>query len=72
MRRLSEMEIISLTAMLEMEKDGLIVTKAMNTIISDPELKKQAEYGVLAVETRIKSIQQFINENQVSGTGEVQ
>ena len=66
MRKLSEGEVLSLTTMLKMENDGLAVAKAMQNVITDDELKKQAESGVLAMETRIKGMQQFINENQVA------
>jgi hypothetical protein len=67
MRKLSEAEVLSLTGLLKMENDTLTVAKAMQSIISDDELKKQAEAGVLAMEGRIKGIQQFINENGVTG-----
>lgn len=66
MRKLSEGEVLSLTTMLKMENDGLAVSKAMQTVITDDELKKQAEAGVLAMEGRIKGMQQFINENEVA------
>lgn len=66
MRKLSETEILSLTGILTMEKDGLAVSKAMKTLITDEEIKRQAETGILAAEARIKGIQQFINENQVT------
>ena len=69
MRKLSEVELLSLTALLTMEKDGLVVAKAMKNLISDDELKKQAETGVLATEGRIKGVQQLITENQVTMTG---
>ncbi|NMA66391.1 MAG: hypothetical protein GX957_09160 [Clostridiaceae bacterium] len=72
MRKLSEAEVLSLSTLLTMETDGLAVSKAMQVLINDDELKKQAEAGVLAVQGRITSIQQFINENQITGTGEVQ
>lgn len=65
MRKLSEAEVLSLTSMLKMEKDGLAVSKAMQGLISDKELKQQAEAGILAAEGRIKGIQQFINENNI-------
>lgn len=65
MRKLSEAEVLSLTFMLKMEKDGLAVAKAMQGLISDKELKQQAEAGILATEGRIKGIQQFINENNI-------
>ncbi|MBU3075460.1 hypothetical protein [Clostridium estertheticum] len=69
MRQLSEGELLSLTSLLTMEKDGLAVAKVMKNLISDEDLQKQAETGVLAMEGRIKGVQQFINENQVTITG---
>ncbi|WZL71988.1 hypothetical protein QBE52_12850 [Clostridiaceae bacterium 35-E11] len=71
MRKLTEGEILSLTGLLKMEKDGLAVSKAMQALITDQDLKQQAEAAILATEGRIKGIQQFINENQVTTTGEV-
>ncbi|PRR82238.1 hypothetical protein [Clostridium vincentii] len=67
MRKLSEGELLSLTGLLSMENDGLAVAKVMKNLISDEELKRQAETGVLAAEGRIKATQQFINENRVTG-----
>jgi hypothetical protein len=67
MRKLSEAEVLSLTGLLKMENDSLAVAKTMQSVISDDELKKQAEAGVLAMEGRIKGIQQFINENGITG-----
>jgi len=69
MRKLSEGELLSLTGLLSMEKDGLAVAKVMKNLISDEDLKREAETGVLAAEGRIKGVQQFINENQVTNTG---
>lgn len=66
MRKLAEGEILSLTGLLKFESDGLAVAKTMQTLITDDELKRQAESGVLAAEGRIKGIQQFINENSIT------
>lgn len=71
MRKLSDAEILSLTSLLKAEKDGLAVSRAMQVLISDEDLKKQAESSILATEGRIKSMQQFINENRITSTGEV-
>jgi len=71
MRKLAEGEMLSLTGLLKMEKDGLAVSKAMSSLITDEDLKKQAEAGILAMEGRVKGIQQFINENNVTPTQEV-
>lgn len=66
MRKLSEGELLSLTGLLKLENDALAVSKAMQALISDEELRKQAEAGVLAAEGRIKGIQQFINEANIT------
>lgn len=71
MRKLSEAELLTLTGMLKMETEGLVVAKATHMLIEDNDLKKSAEAGIMATEARIKGMQQFINENQVLGTGEV-
>lgn len=65
MRKISNGEVLSLTKLLKMEKDGLAVSRAMQLLIEDDELKRQAEAGILATEGRIKGLQQFITENQV-------
>lgn len=71
MRKLSETEVLSLTGLLQLEKDGLTMARAMQPLISDDELKKQSESGILAMEGRIKGILQFINENKITDTQEV-
>lgn len=71
MRRITEGEVLSLTTILKMEKDGLALSKAMKGLIDDKDLKKQAESGILAAEGRIKGLQQFISENQITSIEEV-
>ena len=66
MRKLTEGEVLSLTGLLKFESDGLAVSRTMQALITDDELKKQAESGILAAEGRIKGLQQFINENSVA------
>lgn len=70
MRTLSEVENLSLAAILKMESDGLIMQKSINALISDEELKRQSEASILATEGRIKGIHQFIVENKVPITEE--
>jgi ferritin-like metal-binding protein YciE len=65
MRSLTEAEILSLTAVLKMESDGLAMQRAVGSLISDEDLKRESEASVLATEGRIKGIQQFMNENGV-------
>jgi hypothetical protein len=66
MRKLAEGEVLSLTGLLKFENDGLALSRAMEPLITDDELKKQAKSGILATEGRIKGMQQFINENDVT------
>ena len=54
MRALSEVENLSLAAILKMESDGLVMQRAISSLISDEDLKR-----------RIKGIQQFIVENKL-------
>lgn len=65
MRTLSEIENLSLAAVLKMESDGLIMQRAIDALISDEELKRQSEASILATEGRIKGLQQFIVENKI-------
>ena len=39
--------------------------RAINSLISDEDLRRQSETSILAAEGRIKGIQQFINENNI-------
>ncbi|WP_026887104.1 hypothetical protein [Clostridium beijerinckii] len=71
MRTLSEAEILSLTSVLKMESDGLAMQRAVSSLITDGDLKRQSEAGLLATEGRIKGIQQFMNENGVPISKEV-
>ena len=65
MRALSEVENLSLAAILKMESDGLVMQRIISSLISDEDLKRQSEASILATEGRIKGIQQFIVENKV-------
>ena len=65
MRQLSQVEILSLTAILKAESDGLKMQRALNTVITDEDLKRQSESSILAAEGRINGLIQFINENNI-------
>ena len=41
MRKLSEAELLSLTSLLKMEQDGLVVQRAVNALITDENLRRQ-------------------------------
>ena len=55
MRKLSEIEKISLSAALKMETDGLIMQRAINSLISDEDLRRQSETSILAAEEELKT-----------------
>ena len=65
MKQLSQVEILSLTAILKAESDGLKMHRALNTVITDEDLKRQSESSILAAEGRINGLIQFINENNI-------
>lgn len=65
MRTLSEIENLSLAAVLKMESDALIMQRAIDALITDEDLKRQSQSSILAAEGRIKGMQQFISENDI-------
>ena len=65
MKQLSQVEILSLTAILKAESDGLKMQRALNIVITDEDLKRQSESSILAAEGRINGLIQFINENNI-------
>lgn len=65
MKQLSQVEILSLTAILKAESDGLKMQRALNTVITDEDLKRQSESSILAAEGRINGLIQFINESNI-------
>lgn len=65
MRAFTEIENLSLAAVLKLESEGLIMQRAMNTLIKDEDLKRESESSILATEGRIKGIQEFMVENKV-------
>jgi hypothetical protein len=71
MRNLSESEILSLREMLQMETNALAKAKATQVAITDDELQRAVESAILAGESRIKGIQQFISENHILAVEEV-
>lgn len=65
MKQITEVEVLSLTAILKAETDGLKMQRALNTIITDEDLKRQSEASILATEGRINALVKFINENDI-------
>lgn len=64
MKKVSEVEILSLIGLLKMENNAVKAQKAINALITDEDLKRQGEASVLAAEGRIKALKTFIKENQ--------
>ncbi|MBE6053768.1 MAG: hypothetical protein E7212_07610 [Clostridium sartagoforme] len=71
MKKLSQVEFLSLTAILKAETDGLKMQKALNKVITDDDLKRQSEASILAAEGRLKGLIQFIKENNILSKEEV-
>lgn len=55
-----------------METNTLAKAKATQNLVTDPQLKAQTDSGILSAEGKIKAMQQFIIENNVLPTSEVQ
>ncbi|MGI5920528.1 MAG: hypothetical protein ACOX6I_02200 [Syntrophomonadaceae bacterium] len=64
MRNLSQQETLALSSLLRMETNGLAISKAVQRTISDDKLKSMTEAGIAASEARIRTMQQFLVENQ--------
>jgi hypothetical protein len=71
MKQVTQLEILSLTAILKSETEGLKMQRAINTIITDEDLKRQSEAGILAAEGRINCLIKFIDENNILAAEEV-
>ncbi|MCK8817138.1 hypothetical protein MWH28_07165 [Natroniella sulfidigena] len=71
MRELTQAEKLTLRELLQMETNALTKAKATQEMIGDEALKKEAESAILAMEGRIKGMQQFINENNIINSQEV-
>ncbi|MGI6686371.1 MAG: hypothetical protein ACOX47_13045 [Bacillota bacterium] len=72
MRDITPGEMLALREMLTMETTGLVSLKTMEPLISDQKLKSSCEAEIQAAEARIRSMQQFLQENQIISMGEVQ
>jgi ferritin-like metal-binding protein YciE len=66
MRQVTANEILALNKFLQMETNSLSMAKVGINVISDPQLKTLAQSGISATEGRIRGIQQFITENNIT------
>lgn len=67
MRQLTDAEKLSLAKLLEMETHALAIAKTSMMAISDEQLKTLSQSGIATAEARISGLQQFINENGITG-----
>jgi len=65
MRKLSDAEILSLNSLLASEVNGLAVAHVIARSVDDQRLKDLTQSGIDTCEARIRTIQQFLNENHV-------
>ena len=72
MKKVTPSELLSLNKLLQMETNSLAIAKAGINVISDEQLRTLAESGISAAEARIRGIQQFIMENNVTTAEGVQ
>lgn len=72
MKQLTPSEVLLLREMLQMETNALAKAKVTQAAITDQQLKSQAESEILAAEGKVKAMQQFITENNLLTSMEVQ
>ena len=68
MRQVTTNEVLSLNKFLQMETNALTMAKAGINVIADQQLKTLAQSGITATEARIRGIQQFIVENNITSS----
>lgn len=74
MRNLTDSEMIALRELLQVETNSLAKAQASQALITDEDLKIQAQSSITACKGRINGLRQFITENGViseSNTGDV-
>lgn len=72
MRKATPSELLSFNKLLQMETNSLAIAKAGINVISDEQLKTLAKSGIATAEARIRGIQQFIMENNITSAEGVQ
>jgi phosphopantetheine adenylyltransferase len=71
MRQVTTNEVLALNKFLQMETNSLSMAKAGINIVSDEQLKTLTQAGITATEGRIRGIQQFIVENNITSAANV-
>jgi phosphopantetheine adenylyltransferase len=65
MKQLTPNEALSISKLIKMETNSLVIAQAGINIISDEQLKTNAQSGIDATQARIKGLQQFVLENNI-------
>ncbi len=68
LRQISDVEVLALTKLLEMENNSLAIAKTSIMAIADEQLKALAQTGIQTTEGRIAGLQKFISENILSAS----
>lgn len=68
MKDISEIEVLTLAKLLEMENNSLAIAKTSIMAISDEQLKSLAQTGIQTTEARIAGLQKFVSENILSSS----
>ena len=66
MKHVSDVEVLALTKLLEMENNALAIAKTSIMAISDEQLKSLAQTGIQTTQARITGLQKFVSENILS------
>jgi hypothetical protein len=68
LRQVSDVEVLALSKLLEMENNSLAIAKTSIMAISDEQLKSLAQTGIQTTESRILGLQKFVSENILSSS----
>jgi phosphopantetheine adenylyltransferase len=71
MRQVTTNEVLALNKFLQMETNSLSMAKAGINVVSDEQLKTLTQAGITAIEGRIRGIQQFIVENNITSAANI-
>lgn len=65
MRKVTTGEMLQLTSLLSMENINVATAKASRELVHDEELKNLLDSFIQEAEGKVKSMQQFIKENEI-------
>jgi ferritin-like metal-binding protein YciE len=68
LKHISDVEVLALAKLLEMENNSLALAKTSIMAISDEQLKSLAQTGIQTTENRITGLEKFISENILSSS----